>query len=192
MNQYPSESLEAVLDAFSVERVYDRETLEKYLRAYPEYAPDILRLSREVRRCMPPEETPLTADDRALLFTLLKKHQKVETPVVANPFEGLTINELRIFAKELGIPRQVVIALKECKIMVVTIPMNFLRKAAALLHISVERLTAFLEAPPVERRAASYKADAKPSVKAAASFESVLEDAGLSEVERRELMEDFK
>lgn len=190
MNQYSSESLEAVLDAFSVEKVHDRETLEKYLQAYPEFTQDILRLSREAGRCVAPEETPLTADDRALLFTLLKKHQKVETVVVANPFESLSIDELRSFAKDLGIPRQVVTALKECKVIVATIPLRFLRKAALLLHTTVEQLTAFLEGPPSDRRAASYKADAKPSVESAVSFESILKDANLSEEDIRDLMEE--
>jgi hypothetical protein len=53
-------SREAVLDAFAVESEPDRSTLERYLRLYPEYAAELVDLSRELSR-----ETSKTAPSAA-------------------------------------------------------------------------------------------------------------------------------
>jgi len=42
-------SAEDVLFAFSVEPRHDRQTLERYLKSYPQFADDLLDLSHELR-----------------------------------------------------------------------------------------------------------------------------------------------
>ena len=51
MNQFASApSREDVLDAFAVEPNHERNTLERYLRDYPQYAAELVDLSRELSR----------------------------------------------------------------------------------------------------------------------------------------------
>jgi hypothetical protein len=45
----PEMPLEDVLLAFSVEPVHDRDTLDRYLTLYPQYAEDLVHLSHDLR-----------------------------------------------------------------------------------------------------------------------------------------------
>lgn len=117
---------EDVLDAFSVELRPDGETLERYLRAYPDYAEDLVDLSRELSRDLCDDEAPLSVEDRALIDAAWRRHAADPAPkVVADPFAALSTDDLREVARQLDVPRQIVTAFRERRVILSSVPPTF-------------------------------------------------------------------
>jgi GrpB-like predicted nucleotidyltransferase (UPF0157 family) len=51
-----------------------RETLERYLRAHPQFAAELVDLSRELTREVREDETPLSAKERAMIDAAWRRH----------------------------------------------------------------------------------------------------------------------
>ncbi|MBK1718119.1 hypothetical protein [Thiocystis violacea] len=181
-------SRESVLDAFAVESEPGRSTLERYLRLYPEYAEDIIDLSRELSREIPEDVAPLSAADQALIDAAWLQHAKAMPAAPVDPFAALTVEDWRIVAKRLGVPRQVVTALRERRVSLVSIPQGFLATLAEAMRSSVAQLEASWGSTQLAG-VRSYKADSKPVVGEQVTFEQVLIDAGVSPERRTGLME---
>lgn len=180
-------SCEAVLDAFAVENEPGRSTLERYLRLYPEYAGELIDLSRELSREAYENAAPLSAADQALIDAAWLQHANAGSAVVFNPFATLTADDLRTVAKCLDIPRQVVTALREQQVALASIPQGFRRSLAEAIHCTVVQLEAFWgEVPLADVR--SYKADNKPAISEQVTFEQVLTDAGVPDEKRARLL----
>lgn len=182
-------SRESVLDAFAVEGEPDRSTLEHYLHLYPEYAAELVDLSRELRRKLSEDAAPLSPADQALIDTAWSRHTKAVPVTTADPFAALAVSDWRAIAQVFDVPRQVVTALRERRILLVSIPQRFLRKLAEEMHSSVAQLEAFWETSQLAS-ARSYKADGKPTVGDQVTFEQVLIDAGVSAEKRAQLLVD--
>lgn len=88
-------SLEDVLDAYSVEEDTGSATLQRYLRDYPEYAEELVDLSRELSRFSAHCSEPLTADDHALIDEAWKRHPAGASQTTDDLLAALTIDELR-------------------------------------------------------------------------------------------------
>ena len=73
-------SRESVLDAFAVESELSRSTLERYLRLYPEYAGELIDLSRELNREACDDTAPLSAADRVLVDAAWSQHEMLMSP----------------------------------------------------------------------------------------------------------------
>lgn len=182
---------EDVLDAFSVEPHPDRQTLERYLRAYPEYAEDLIDLSRELNRDLCEDETPLSAEDRALIDAAWRQYAEAAPKAIADPFAALSTDGLREVAHRLDVPRQVVAAFRERRVILATVPRPFLARLAEVVNSSIDNLEALwsqLASTPALAR--SYKADSKPIPVEPVSFERLLIDAGVPEEKRAKLMMD--
>jgi len=176
---------EEILDAFSMEAEHGRLTLERYLGAYPEFATDLVDLSRELARSELNDDGPLSPRDEALIEAAWRGHQAAlgrTGRLTAAPVETL-----RDVARTLGVPRQVIAAFREGKIIVSTVPRSFLTKLAATLDATVDQLLQEIDDAALSG-ARSYKADQKPQANEAASFEQILIDAGVDETRRAELM----
>ena len=181
---------EDVLDAFAVEPVHDRPTLERYLRDYPQFASELVELSREVSRVIEHDESPLAARDEALIEEAWHTYSALETKSAKDPLADLSVPDLREVAQTLGVPRQVITAFRERRVKVETVPKSFLAAFARALSCSTDLLAKALSSPPVSVLARSYKADAKPSAGSAVSFEQLLIDAGVPETRRTELLDE--
>ena len=191
MSQPSRPSREEILGAFSVEPRPNRETLERYLRAYPEYAEELIDLSIEVGRDLRQHDAPLSLKDRAKIDEAWRRHSAIRRNSISDPFAALSVADLREVARRLGVPRQVVTAFRECRVVVQTVPRAFLARLADAVNISAANLEGFLLTPitaPVPAR--SYKADSKPVANEPVSFERLLIDAGIPEDKRAELMAD--
>ena len=92
MNGAANTLLEDVLDAFAVEPRHDRETLERYIREYPQFASELIDLSRELNRLVVENESPPSDKDRALME---KAWNESIQPIAPDPFTKLTISEFR-------------------------------------------------------------------------------------------------
>ena len=180
-------SREAVLDAFAVESEPGRSTLERYLRLYPEYAGELIDLSRELSREAYEDAAPLSAIDRALIDAAWSQHAKVMPAAAADPFAALTVDDWRAVAQRLDVPRQVVTALRERRVSLVSIPRRFLAILADAMRSSVAQLESSW-GPAHLIVARSYKADSKPVAGEQVTFEQVLIDAGVPAEKRARLL----
>lgn len=179
-------SRESVLDAFAVENKPGRSTLERYLRLYPEYAAELIDLSRELSREVLDARAPLSAGDEALIDAAWLQHATAGSRA-ADPFAALSVDDWRALAQRLDVPRQVVTALRERRVSLVSIPRRFLQKFAEAARTSVAQLELSWGARRLAA-ARSYKADAKPVVGEQVGFEQVLIDAGVPAEKRVRLL----
>lgn len=184
-------SREDVLDAFSVEPLSDRETLERYLRSYPDYADDLIDLARELSRDLREDDASLSVQDRTLIDAAWRRYSADATKVVADPLVALSTADLREVARRLDVPRQIVAAFRERRVILASVPKPFLARLAQAVNSSVDKLAAlWSEATPTPAAARSYKAEVKPIAAEPVSFERLLIDAGVPEDKRAELMAD--
>ena len=194
-------SREDVLDAFAVEAETGHATLERYLREYPEYAAALVDLSYELARPIVEEvpQSPSEALARADALWAIHRYARPtagrpepsRTAVPVDPLAGLPVHEQRRVAGALKIPRQVLTALLDRRVLVTSIPAAFLARLAALLQTSVEALEAAFAQPAVGvSTGRSYKADEKPTSTGQATFDQVLRDAGVGDAEIAALLED--
>lgn len=180
-------SRESVLDAFAVESEAGRSTLERYLRLYPEYAVELIDLSRELSRESYEDDAPLSAADQALVDAAWSQHAKAVPAAAADPFAALTVDDWRTIAQVLDVPRQVVTALRERRVSLGSIPRRFLAMLAEAMRSSIAELESSWEPAPL-LVARSYKADNKPTVGEQVTFEQVLIDAGVPAEKRASLL----
>lgn len=184
-----SASLEDVLDAFAVEEDIGRQTLERYLRVYPEYASDLIELSRELSRMVVHNEAPLSAEDNALISKAWQRHAAAAPVDVVDPFAMLSVDDWRKVAERLGVPRQVISAFRERRVALASVPRRFLAQFADAVNSSIEQLSIALALPAIPSAARSYKADTKPIVPVdPVPFEQILIEAGVSTETRAVLM----
>jgi hypothetical protein len=177
----------SVLDAFAVESEPGRLTLERYLGLYPEYAAELIDLSREISREAYEDTVPLTTADQALIDTAWSQYIKAAPTAATDPFAALTVDDWRAVAQRLNVPRQVVTALRERRVSLVSIPRRFLATLAEAMRSSVAQLEASWEVVHLAG-ARSYKADGKPAVGEQVTFEQVLIDAGVPADKRTRLL----
>jgi hypothetical protein len=181
-------ALEKVLDAFAVEPSPGRETLERYLRRYPQFAPALIDLSRELHREVPGDAGPETAEDEARIDAAWRRHLAAGRQAAhLDPFAALSTDELRNLAKALDVPRQVLTAFRDGKVLLASVPRRFLARLAVGLNTSLD---AILPALPLSAALAprSHKADVKPSDSEPVTFERLLVDAGVPEEKRARLL----
>lgn len=181
-------SLEEVLDSFAVEPQHDPATLERYLREFPEHAAELIDLSRELSRQITEDQGELSPMAKALIETAWQVHSVAPQGAVPDPLADLSPDELRSLAQTLDVPRQVVTAFRERRVLPGSVPRRFLERFAAAVQSSFEDFVSVLtlrSAPRVQR---SFKADTKPVQAEAVTFERLLRDAGVPEAKRQELM----
>jgi len=178
-----------VLDAFAVESEPGRLTLERYLRLFPEYAGALIDLSRELSRQVCDDTGTLSAADQALIDAAWSKHATAIPAAAADLFAALSVDDWRAVARRLDVPRQVVTALRERRVLFRSIPGRFLQRFAEATAQTVAQLETSW-APAQLAGARTYKADSKPTAGEQVTFEQVLIDAGVPAEKRAELLAD--
>lgn len=177
---------EDVLDAFAVEQDHGRETLERYLRAYPQFTAELIDLSRELARHIPEDDSPLSSSDRSMIDAAWTRH--VEAASAVDPVALLTRAELRNIARRLDVPRQVLTAFRERRIILSTVPRRFMVRFAEAVSSSVDTLIDAISPETATGSARSYKAESKPVAEGPVSFERVLQEAGVDDEKRAQLL----
>jgi hypothetical protein len=181
-------SQEEVLDAFAVEPVHDRLTLERYLRAHPQYASALCELSLEFARTDLPERQ-LAADDEELVARAWSQRVALDGVPMINPIGALAPADRHTLARDLGIKTQVLSLFREGRIALETVPRQFLARFADLLETSVDALIRGLGVP-APSTAQAYKSDVRPSVEGCVSFERAIKASGASDDEVAALLLD--
>ena len=183
-------TLEEVLDAYAVEAVHDRATLESYLRDFPQFAEELVDLSREISRLAEYDESPLSATEEALIEKAWQNHARTVARLAGevDPLANLSVPQLREVAHQLGVPRQVITAFRERRVKIESVPKSFLVALSRALGCTVDLLSSVVSATSGPGFSRSYKADIKPTAGEAISFEKLLIDAGMSETKRAQLL----
>jgi hypothetical protein len=171
-----------VLGEFAVEPVHDRKTIELYLKRYPQFANELLDLVAELGRSYSSSTEELSATNLARIESSWQIYSATPAQSVLS---SLSVERLREIAKALRIPRQVISAFRESRVILSTVPKGFLERLAELAGSTVDGLREHGAMP-----ARSYKSDVKPEAGEGIAFEQLLIDAGLSEEQRRDLMSD--
>ncbi len=183
-------SREDVLDAFAVEPKPGRIILERYLRDYPEYAAELIDLSRELSREPCEDVEQLSAEDQALITRAWRRHVEAAPKAPADPLASLSVDEQRQLAACLDVPRQVVTAFRERRVIVDSVPRRFLAQLAAAVSSTIDLVIGALAPQPLSPLARSYKSDEKPTADKPVTFEQLLIEAGVPDEKRALLMAD--
>ncbi|MFK4488896.1 hypothetical protein [Bradyrhizobium sp. USDA 336] len=181
-------SREDVLDAFAVEPNHGRATLERYIVEFPQFAAELVDLSRELSRSIAEDDAPLSSQEEALINRAWTRHVEAAPRALVDPLANLSVDELRDVAQRLDVPRQVVTAFRERRVDLNSVPSGFWALFAAAVRTTVDVLKQSLALPAQPTFARSYRADDKPAVELNLSFERILIDAGVSEEKRAKLM----
>ena len=128
-------SREDVLDAFAVEPSHGREMLERYLREYPHFSNELVDLSRELSRVPDGAERPMSPQEQAMIEAAWQQHMPIETKSAKDLLADLSVVQLREIAAQLDVPRQVVTAFRERRVVANSIPRPFLTRMAAALNV---------------------------------------------------------
>jgi hypothetical protein len=183
-----SPQLQDVLNAFSVEPKIDRETLERYLKRYPQYAEYLVDLSFELTRTTIEDGEPPSAQDEEDIENAWQRHRERISAKVTNPFTHLSIDNLRQIANSLDVPRSVVSAFRERKVIVDSVPKAFLIRFAGAVSQTVEGFVMFLRDGVSPASVRSYKSDVKPLEQKQVTFEQLLIQADMPQEKRETLL----
>jgi hypothetical protein len=177
-----------VLSAFAVEADHNRPTLERYLRDYPQYAAELVDLSQALACDLPVSTAPLSGEDQSLIDAAWERHiGRVSDP--GDPFVSLTLVQWRAAASHLNLPRQIMAAFRERRVIVTSVPGPILERLAAVMNTTVDWWRDALARPPMlvpELR--RYKADTQPAVDSQVTFERLLADAQITPERRASLL----
>jgi hypothetical protein len=190
-------SAEDVLFAFSVEPRHDRQTLERYLKSYPQLADDLLDLSHELRISASLGATDVLAEDEASFQAAWQQYaavvpQSVPSASVENLFNRFKGKGFVALAEALLIPRSVLVALRDRLVVPSSIPRGFIRRFAKAADATVEAAQQYFALPPVTSAAASFKADQKPAAQPQITFEALLAHSNLTEEQTVALQKDIE
>jgi hypothetical protein len=184
--------LEDVLDRFQMEAVHDGEVLARYIAAHPEFATQLIDLSRLIAAPDLDDPEPLSAIDQSRIDAAWIAHKAAEPelPRGPNPLDALVGERGKTLAARLGVPRQVVTCLRERKVDPSRTPRPVIRILGNALDLPEAHVIAAMRQPPALAVGRSFKADAKPGAVAQVPFEQVLIEAGVPEADRARLLAD--
>lgn len=188
----PPLTLEAVLDLFQMEKVHDGDVLKRYIQSHPQFALQLIDLSRLIATPDVEDETPLSATEQSRIDAAWIVHKAAgpEMPPTGDPLAALVGERSKALAVKLGVPRQVVTCFREHKVKAPSVPGHVLKDVAEILGIPAAHVIAAMQRPPSVATGRSYKAGGKPGSGEQHTFEQVLLDAGVSEADRARLLAD--
>lgn len=185
-------ALDDVLDLFQMEEVHDGEVLARYVEAHPQFALQLIDLSRLLATPDTDNQEPLSALERSRIDAawIIHKAAGPELPEGANPLDALVGERGKALAARLGVPRQVVTCLRERKVDPARTPRPILRTLGDALAIPEAHVIAAMRQPSPSASRRSFKSDGKPGARDQVSFEQVLIDAAVSDADRARLLAD--
>lgn len=184
----PDVTLDAVLESYMLEA--DNEgTLATYLTRYPQFAIQLLDLAHQSQRVLSDEIPELdAAGSRAVDAALAAAIQGWPSTIGSRDlFADLKPADYGRLSGALGVPRQVLGAVRDGLAIVETIPHGWLRRFAEALNGSTDDLLASIGG---RRPAASYKSEERPAEPRPVPFSQILVEAKVSEERRAEIMSD--
>ena len=179
-------TLDAVLESYMLDSGTEG-ALSSYLQRYPQFSVELIDLAHQAQRLSTDEQPPL---DAAALVSIdaIRRIALAAWPQEAaqrNLFAELRPADYGRVSRVLGVPRQVIGAVKDGLAITSSIPTGWLQRFAEELGGTVSELLASIG---VGQRAASYKSEERPETKEAVAFEQILIEAKVDERRRAEIM----
>lgn len=188
----PPTALDDVLDLFQMEEIHDGEVLARYVEAHPQFALQLIDLSRLLATPNTDDQEPLSALEMSRIDAAWIVHKAAgpEHQESANPLDALVGERGKALAARLGVPRQVVTCLRERKVDPARTPRPILRTLGDALAIPEAHIIVAMRQPPPAASRRSFKSEGKPGADGQVSFEQVLIDAAVSDADRMRLLAD--
>lgn len=191
---HPVTSLDGVLEQFMMEDAQDTAALERYVRDYPQFALQLIDLSRLIATADAEEEDdqPLSATDQSRIDAAWITH-KAAAPASSqddDPFATLTGAKGKAVADRFGVPRQVIVCFREHRVDPSTVPTPIARGFAEEAGVPLAHVIAAMQRPVIMATGRNYKADGQPGAEGKMSFEQILIDAGVPDADRARLLAD--
>lgn len=182
---------EAVLMAFSVEPNHDRETLERYIKEFPEHAAALIDCSIDLMvQGWTGDVTAAATSDGAVEKAWQRFQLAIEEPVAAdalNPFAKLDARGFKAAARSLDVSSLFLIRLRDRAIDAATIPPRLIEKLASELAATAQAVSEYLRSPPSIVSGHSFRSDVKPTVAEQITFEQAIETSQLTPAQKAAL-----
>lgn len=181
---------EEVLLAFAVESVHDRETLERYLKEFPEHASALVDCSIAFFVEVSPSGEVALNSEVAVEHAWQQFQANVEQPDDAapiNPFAQLSPTAFKSLAARLDISKLMLARLRDRAIDAATIPRRFVNAMSNELGTNAEAFMAYLRLPPAMVSSHSFRSAVKPGVAEPMSFETAVETSHLTPAQQAAL-----
>ncbi|OOG36630.1 hypothetical protein [Polaromonas sp. A23] len=181
---------EEVLLAFSVEPSHGRETLEQYLKEYPEHASALVDCSIELMMdAVGGTQAAATSEgavDNAWRRFQAAVAEPADAPLV-NPFSKLNPSAFKSVAKKLDVSNLFLIRLRDRAVSAASIPAQFVQGLAAELGATADAVAAYLRSPPAMVSGHSFRSSVKPEVAEQITFLQAIETSQLTPAQQATL-----
>ncbi|WP_425652982.1 hypothetical protein ACPSLZ_10795 [Vibrio campbellii] len=180
--------LQDVLYDFSMEPEIDKHTLSRYVEQYPQFINELTELSHELTRADIDDGVQLTDADEKLIEKAWQTHLQITQNLVSDPFENISVKELRGISSSLEVPRSVVSAFRDRKVLVESVPVSFITRFAGALNQTMEDFLIYLNGTGGGTAVRSYKSSVKPKQAERVTFEELLEQSEVDMAIRKKLL----
>ena len=174
---------ESVLMAFSMEASHARETLERYIREYPQHATALIDCSIDLLHEQPAGDIPVTeVPDSAVDRAWQRFEHAAQQPdaEVVNPFAKLNASSFKSLARSLDVSNLFLMRVRDRAIRAATIPARFVEKLASELGATVQSVVAYLQGPPGIVSGQAFRSSVKPTVGEQITFDQAVATSQLT------------
>lgn len=178
----PTTSEEDVLLSFSVEPDQGPETLERYLKLYPEYKEALVECAVEMAS-MPQEISPVWVSDEEVdgAWHRFKNEVEAERESLAKEsFRQLSAESFKDLALRLGINSLLLVRIRDKGILAASIPAAFIRQLAAELGAPLESVMSYLDGPATLGSSSRFRSSKKPTAGDKLDFETAVKSSKLT------------
>jgi hypothetical protein len=174
---------ESVLMAFSMEPSHGRETLERYVREYPQHTAALIECSIDLfyepsAGDVPAAEVPDSVMDKA--WQRFERALQQPDAEVANPFAKLNTSNFKSLARGLDVSNVFLMRVRDRSIRAATIPARFVERLASELGVTVQAVGAYLQGPPGMVSGQAFRSSVKPSVGEQITFDQAVTTSQLT------------
>lgn len=186
---------ETVLYSFAVEATHDRETLERYLKRYPELAEELIDLTSELRlgeALGTPVSTAADASWEAAWNEFRGCSAEAAPDGATAP--AFSFPKAEAFAKlaaAVDVPRSLLAALRDGLAVATSIPDRFVGRLAAAADVSAAAVREYLRNPLPGLASRAFKSAEKPSLQPQTTFRELVENTEMSDEQRRVLIQEL-
>lgn len=174
---------ESVLMAFSMEASHGRETLERYIVAYPQHATALIDCSIDLLQEPPADAVPATeVPDSAVDMAWERFERAVQQPgaEVSNPFAKLSTSSFKSLARRLDVSNLFLMRVRDRAIRAATIPARFVDRLASELGDTGQSVGAYLLSPPRMASGHAFRSSTGPSVGEQITFDEAVATSQLT------------
>ena len=174
---------ESVLMAFSMEPSHGRETLERYIKEYPQHATALIDCSIDLLHASPAEDVSATVVPDSAVDKAWQRFERAVQQTdaeVVNPFAKLNTSGFKSLARRLDVSNLFLMRVRDRAISAATIPARFIEKLASELGATAQAVAAYLQGPPGMVSGHAFRSSMKPSMGEQITFDQAVATSQLT------------